>query len=49
MYTQNKIAESTAPCFTPFVIEKESDRPFSHLTFAVCEIHHYEKVRENRR
>ena len=26
MYTQNKIADRTAPCFTPFVIEKESDR-----------------------
>ena len=34
MYTQNKIAESTAPCFTPLVIGNFSDMSLFYRTLA---------------
>ena len=36
VYTLKRRGDSTAPCLTPFLIEKGSDKLLFHLTFACC-------------
>ena len=47
MYTQNSMADNTAPCFTPFRIEKALDSVPFHFSLAVWFAYMYKSSRKN--